>query len=135
MTATFKDPVNGYTGATTQYDGLEEGSLAEVGKKSLTFNTYSVDGKLPRRNLSVNVSEKAPVQGMTYDVAYEPINGNHITYQELDAKFQSHTWSCPGKVTFTAVTGKVHRFSFFATCTGGNDGGVTITGTGVGVTK
>jgi len=134
MTATFSDPVNGYSGHLTPFTGLEDGSECKSVGTGISFNTYTANGMTRRDNVYVTLGNTTLAAGMTYPVPYDLLMGKGITYQELVGTSIS-TWKCPGSLTFDSIVGKVHRFHFTGTCTpngGGSVGGMTITGTGVG---
>jgi hypothetical protein len=139
MEATLSDPVNNYNGTdVSAFHGLEAESNAEATTKGVGFDTSTANGVPLRRGLFIHVPG-VPVEGMTYTVANNPISNNYARFQEnhgLTAK----VWSCPGPVTFDSITGKLYKFHYVLRCTnpgigGAGTGGITVTGTGVGMLK
>jgi hypothetical protein len=134
MTATYSDQANGFNGTATAYDGPEADSKAEVAKDRLNFLTLTKNGSLPRRQIGIQTKEKAPVQGMTYDVPVDAVGGDLMTIQELTPAFKAYTWTCVGKLTYDAIAGKVHDISFTGDCasgSGGAIGDVKVAGKGI----
>jgi hypothetical protein len=126
--ATLSKPVDGFAGTLEPFVGLEDGSSA---KSDTSFNTYTANiGVALRRNIFISMPGVTPAEGMTYEFPFgDGIIKSRITYQELSGA-SINAYDCAGPLTFDSIVDKVHRFHFEVACTG--DGGVTLTGTGVG---